>query len=454
MGGVIASVEPGSIAEEVGLRAGDEVMAINGHPLRDVIDYRFYGAEESLEILVRQDGAEAIYEIERDYDDDLGIEFTAPTFDGLRTCDNHCPFCYLKGMPPGLRPSLYVPDDDYRLSFLFGNFVTLTNLDESDWDRLAEQRLGPLYVSVHSTDLSLRRRLLGNSSAPDVLAQLQRLAELGIQVHAQIVLVPGWNDGEHLSRSVADLAALHPAVQSIAVVPVGLTRYQRGRLRLYIPNEAREVLAQIAPWQADFRRRYGITLVYPADEWYLLAGRPVPAAGDYDGFPQIENGVGLVRHFLDEWRDAMRTDLRGFVVSAARLSSPKSQPNGLRDLGGPTVVCGTLIAPLMRQVMGKLAALTGATVEVQPVVNEFFGETVTVSGLLTGQDVIGALRGRSLGDLVLLPRVMFDAAGERTLDGLRLSDIQAALGMPVAMAGTAAELLDTAAHLMQVNAAF
>jgi putative radical SAM enzyme (TIGR03279 family) len=436
MGGVIASVGRGSIAEEVGLRADDEVMAVNGHPLRDVIDYQFYGAEESLEILVQQNGEEVIYEIERDYDEDLGIEFTAPTFDGLRTCNNHCPFCYLKGMPPGLRPSLYIPDDDYRLSFLFGNFVTLTNLNESDWDRLAEQRLSPLYVSIHATDLTLRCRLLGNSSAPDVLAQLQRLAALGIQVHTQIVLVPGWNDSEHLARSVADLAALYPAMQSIAVVPVGLTRYHRSQLRLYTPEEAREILAQIAPWQADFRRRYGVTLVYPSDEWYLVAGQPVPAAENYDGFPQMENGVGLVRRFLDEWREAMHN-----IQCAMRKSRI-------------TVVCGTLIAPLMQQVMGGLAALTGATVEVQPVVNEFFGETVTVSGLLIGRDVIAALGGRRLGDLVLLPRVMFDAAGERTLDDLRLDDIRAALGVRVVVAGTAAELLQAVGRPMQVDAAF
>jgi putative radical SAM enzyme (TIGR03279 family) len=441
MGGVIAGVGPGSIAEEVGLRAGDEVMAINGHPLRDVIDYQFYGAEELLEFLVQQDGEEVIYEIERDYDEDLGIEFTASTFDGVRTCNNHCPFCYLKGMPPGLRPSLYIPDDDYRLSFLFGNFVTLTNLDEGDWDRLAEQRLSPLYVSIHATDLTLRCRLLGNSSVPDVLAQLQRLAALGIQVHTQIVLVPGWNDGEHLARSVAALAALYPAVQSIAVVPVGLTRYQRGRLRLHTPEEAQEILAQIAPWQADFRRRYGVTLVYPSDEWYLLAGQTVPAAENYDGFPQIENGVGLVRRFLDEWRDV-------------RHKSGSSDLRGLQDLGGLTVVCGTLIAPLMRKVAGELSALTGATIEVLPVVNEFFGEAVTVSGLLTGRDVISALGGRRLCDLVVLPRAMFDAAGERTLDALYVEDIETALGVCVVMAGTAAELLQVVGNPVGVDADF
>ncbi|MCR4406890.1 MAG: DUF512 domain-containing protein [Anaerolineae bacterium] len=423
MGGVIARVEPGSIADEVGLRAGDEVLAINGHPLRDIVDYRFYGAEEWLEILVRQDGEEVIYEIEREYGQELGIEFTAHVFDGIRTCDNHCPFCYLKGMPPGLRPSLYIPDDDYRLSFLFGNFITLTNLNESDWHRLAEQRLSPLYVSIHATDLTLRCRLMGNLSAPDVLAQIRRLAALGIQIHAQIVLVPGWNDGEHLEHSVADLAALYPAVQSIAIVPVGLTRYHRGRLRLYTPGEAQAILAQVAPWQANFRRRYGVTLVHLSDEWYLLAGQPLPTAETYDGFPQIENGVGLVRQFLDEWQAVRRH------VKSTRHNAEC------------TMVCGTLIAPLMQKVTDELSALTGTVVHVQPVVNEFFGETVTVSGLLIGQDVIAALRGHRLGGLVLLPRVMFDAAGERTLDDLSPSDIQTALGLPVAMAGTAAELL-------------
>ncbi|MBC7251726.1 MAG: DUF512 domain-containing protein [Anaerolineae bacterium] len=427
MGGVIAEVKPGSIAAELGLRAGDEVLAINGRPLRDVIDYQFYSAEEALEVLVRHQGEEVLFEIERDYGEDLGIEFTAHTFDGIRTCDNHCPFCYLKGMPPGLRASLYIPDDDYRLSFLFGNFVTLTNLDEKDWQRLAEQRLSPLYVSVHATDVALRRRLLGNAAAPDVLEQLRRLRDLGVQVHTQIVLVPGLNDGAALERSVTDLASLYPAVQSIAVVPVGLTRYHRGRMRLYTAAEARDVLVRIASWQADFRRRQGVRLVYAADEWYLLAGQPVPAAGEYDGFPQLENGVGLVRRFLDEWRD---------VAAGGKRAVPR-RPDGCGSL---TVVCGILIAPLLARVADELAALSGATVKVVPVVNAFFGETVTVSGLLVGRDVIAALQGRHLGDGVLLPRVMFDAEGRRTLDGLGLEDFREALGLPVEMAGTPSEL--------------
>ncbi|HIC94366.1 MAG TPA: DUF512 domain-containing protein, partial [Anaerolineae bacterium] len=231
MGGIIAAVRAGSVAEELGLRPGDELLSINGHPLRDIIDYRFYGAEEELELVIRRDGQRLVCLVERGYGEELGIEFVEPTFDGVRHCNNRCPFCFVDQLPRGMRRSLYIKDDDYRLSFLFGNFVTLTNLTEADWQRLAEQRLSPLYVSVHATDLALRRRLLGNPSAPDILQQIGRLGELGIQVHAQIVLIPGLNDGEPLARTVADLAALHPTVQSIAVIPVGLTKHRPPGLR-------------------------------------------------------------------------------------------------------------------------------------------------------------------------------------------------------------------------------
>jgi putative radical SAM enzyme (TIGR03279 family) len=415
-GGVIAEVRSGSIAAELGLRPGDALLSINGHVLRDVIDYRFYGAEEELELVVERGGEQSVYQVERGYDQELGIEFAEPTFDGLRRCNNRCEFCFLNGMPPGMRRSLYVKDDDYRYSFLFGNYITLTNLADDDWDRLAEQRLSPLYVSVHATDLALRRRILGNPAAPDVVEQLERLGRLGIQVHAQIVLIPNLNDSRRLARTVADLAALHPTVQSIAVVPLGLTKYHRGPFRVYRPEEAGPILIQISAWQQEHQRQRGLNLVYASDEWYLLAGQEVPPAEEYDGFPQLENGVGLARMLLDE-------DLR---VSGFRFR-----------VGKVTLVCGTLIAPLLES---RAAELSGVEIEVMPVENRFFWPTVTVSGLLTGRDVVEALRDRNLGDAVFLPRAMFDASGELTLDDVSPDAIWEALGGRVEVAGTMAEV--------------
>jgi putative radical SAM enzyme (TIGR03279 family) len=421
--GVIAAVAEGSIAEREGVRPGDQLVSINGHVLHDVIDYRFYGAEEELELIVERDGQWMVLQVERGYDEDLGIEFAAPTFDGIRRCNSQCAFCFIAGMPTGMRASLYVRDDDYRYSFLFSNFVTLTNLTEADWQRLAEQRLSPLYVSVHATDLALRRRILGNPAAPAVMDQLYRLGGLGIQLHTQVVLMPGLNDGPALAQTVADLATLHPAVQSIAIVPVGLTRYHRVDLRPYRPDEAGPILDQISAWQREYRSQHGLNLVHASDEWYLLAGHEVPSADEYDGFPQLENGVGLTRVFLDEWEEA-RSRVRGSAFKAGKI----------------VLVRGTLIAPLLEGVAAEFGQLTGLEVEVIPVVNEFFGPTVTVSGLLTGRDVIAALQKRDLGDVLFLPRTMLDAAGEVTLDDMTPMEIGSRLGTRVETAGAIGEL--------------
>jgi len=433
--GVIAAVAEGSIAEREGMRPGDHTVSINGHVLRDVIDYRFYGAEEELEIITERNGQRMVFQVERGYDEDLGIEFAAPTFDGIRRCNSQCSFCFIAGMPKGMRSSLYVRDDDYRYSFLFGNFITLTNLTEADWQRLAKQRLSPLYVSIHATDLALRRRILSNPAAPDVMAQLYRLGELGIQLHTQIVLMPGLNDGPALAQTVADLATLCPAVQSIAIVPVGLTRYHRNDLRPYRPAEAEPILDQITAWQQEYQNQHSLNLVYASDEWYLLAGHEVPSSDEYDGFPQLENGVGLTRVFLDEWQEA-RSRVQGSTFKVGKIA----------------LVCGTLIAPLLAEITAEFGQLTRLKVEVIPVVNEFFGPTVTVSGLLTGRDVIAALQqrtveGRDLGDAVFLPRTMFDAAGKVTLDDITPLEIGARLGTRVEMAGAMGELVGRLAFI-------
>jgi len=429
-GGEVSAVRPGSPAARAGLLPGDVVVSINGQRLRDVIDFRFYAADEALELAVRRGEQSLTLHIQRDYGQDVGLEFTAPTFDGIRRCRNRCDFCFIQQMPPGLRPSLYIKDDDYRYSFLFGNYVTLTNLDPSDWARIGEQRLSPLYVSVHASERELRARMLGVPQVPDVLAQLRRLGEMGIETHTQIVVVPGQNDGPALEQTIADLAALYPAVGSIALVPVGITRYHRCGLSPLDAAQAEGILRRVGPLQRRYRRELGVACVYCSDEFYLLAGREVPAAGHYDGFPQLANGVGGTRLLLDDWRKARQ---------------------GWRAGGGArrrvTWACGELIAPVLRGMALEVGELTGAEVQVVAVGNAFFGRSVTVSGLLTGGDVIAALRGQDLGQRVWLPRSMFDEAGEVTLDDVRLEEIGAALGLAVGVAERVSEVVEGAEPL-------
>ncbi len=424
-GGVVAEVRPGSLAEAAGLRAGDRIVSINGHLLRDVIDYRFYAAEEELEIVAVRDAGEPVRcHVVRHYDQDLGLEFTTPTFDGIRRCGNRCSFCFICQMPPGLRASLYVRDDDYRYSFLFGNFITLTNLQEEDWGRIGEQRLTPLYVSVHATDPDLRAKILGVPQIPDVVTQLRRLGALGIDVHTQIVLTPGLNDGPALEQTVEDLAALYPTVASIAVVPVGITRYQSCGLRPLTAKEAASVVARIEPLQREYRRRLGIGLIYCSDEFYLMAGLHLLSTEAYDGFPQRSNGVGLTRQLLDDWGQAKQAGRQG---------------RGLCHRA--TLVCGTLIAPTMRVLAAELTEWTGTAVAVEAVPNDFFGSTVTVSGLLVGEDVVSALQGKDLGDWLILPTAMFNDTGQLTLDGYGLKDIEERLGTRIALADRMSQVL-------------
>lgn len=423
-GGEILSVVPGGLGARVGLFPGDVVLSVNGHLLRDVIDLQFYSADDELKLLVRRPGTgERELTTVREPDEELGIEFTSPTFDGIRLCRNRCEFCFIHQMPGGMRKTLYVRDDDLRYSFLYGNFITLTNWSDEDWSRVAEQRLSPLQVSVHATDRQLRARLLGLPEVPDVMEQIQRLGELGIQVHAQIVVVPGINDGAALERSVQDLAALYPTVQSIGVVPVGLTRFQCRELRTMTTDEARVLLAWAAPLRRRLQRELGSRLVYPSDEVYLLAGTPVPGAGAYEGFPQLNNGIGLLRLLLDDW-----TRLR------------RRLPPALTKLGSATLVCGTLIGPTLQELARQLAAATGTNLCVLAVENAFFGPTVTVSGLLTWADVQAALTGQELGRLLVLPRVMFDAAGGRTLDDVTLDQVCSSVGVPVITADRFSDL--------------
>jgi len=426
-GGRIGGVDPGSLAWRLGIRPGDELITVNGEPVRDVIDYRFLVAEEWLAFGICRGREWMEMEGAREYGEDVGLEFASPVFDEIRLCRNRCPFCFLKGMPPGGRASLYLRDDDYRLSFLYGNFITLTNLSEADWRRIEEQHLSPLYVSVHATDPAVRARCLGRRNLPDVREQLDRLGDMNIQVHAQIVLVPGLNDPPHLERTLQDLAERFPAVQSVSLVPVGLTRYGPPGLRGYSASEARQLLRSLRKWQAGFLEGFGRRWVYAADEWYFLGGRRVPAAARYEGFPQLENGVGLTRRWLDDWGRWRR-----------RLGKTGASGSGRKRVA---LVCGTMIAPVMQKTARELGALSGTDVLVKAVENRYFGPSVSVSGLLTGADVAEGLADTGDVDIILLPRAMFDLRGERTLDEWSVVELEARLGVRVRVAGEVSELV-------------
>jgi len=426
-GGRVTSLEPGGLGDALGLRVGDRLLRLNGHPLRDVIDLQFYGADEEVNLAVERGGAELELHGCRPYGQGWGVGFDSLLFDGMRTCRNHCLFCFVKGLPAGLRPSLYVRDDDYRLSFLQGNFVTLTNLTDGDWQRLAEQRLSPLYVSVQATAPELRQRLLGGRSIPDVRQQIARLGELGVAVHAQVVVCPGLNDGAALEQTVSDLWQLRDSVESLALVPVGLTAHHPLHLQPVGADAARAVLSLAERWRRRAYREVGRRFVYPSDEFYLLAGRVLPSAVTYDGFPQLANGVGLVRRFLDGWRWQER-----------RLSRSSSPAPAVRSA---TLVSGRAFAPFLDAVAHSLASFLGIECGAVAIENRLFGPGVTVAGLLAAEDVLAALEGRELGEIVVLPRSMLDAAGEQTLDGWSVERLARALGRPVATAATPAELV-------------
>lgn len=424
-GALIARVREGGPADRAGVRPGDRLVAIDGLVPRDLTDVRIQVQDsERVALDLERDGVPLVKRVRLTEDDlDLGVDFEQPTFDGLRQCNNNCEFCFIRGLPKGLRRSLYVRDDDYRYSFLFGSFVTLTNLAEEDWHRIAFQRLTPLRVSVHSTDPELRARLLANPNAAPILPQLRWLGKAGIQVHAQIVLSPDINDREQLEKTATELASLNGVVASMAVVPVGISDYLRVReLRAVTPEDAADTLDRIARLRRRFKREYGSGLIFPSDELYLLAGRKLPGTAYYEDFPQIQNGVGLTRVMLADWRRSRR-----------RL------PERIEPARSVAWLCGRAAAPALRLIADEIRAVDGLDVGVRMVENTLFGSSITVSGLMSGRDIVRVL-GEAPADLAILPRNAFGFDGERTLDEYTVEMIEEESGVRVALGRTAGDL--------------
>ncbi|MGG6267577.1 TIGR03279 family radical SAM protein [Leptolyngbya sp. AN03gr2] len=418
---LVTSVLSGSIAEEIGFEKGDRVVSINGEKPRDLIDYQFLCADEVLELeVIDKKGKTHHIEIEKDYDEDLGLEFDSALFDGLIQCTNRCPFCFIDQQPPGKRDSLYFKDDDYRLSFLYGSYLTLTNLTAREWNRIEQMRLSPLYVSVHATEADVRSRLLKNPRAGQILDQMRWFQERQLQIHAQVVLCPGINDGEHLTRTIEDLAQFHtgdiPTVASIAVVPVGLTRFRptEDELIPVSPEKAREVITQVQALQNKFRKERGSTIVWLADEWFLIAGEDLPPESHYGDYPQIGNGVGSIRLFLKE-----------FSKAAKRL------PKAVTPDRNYVWILGNAVEKAFTPLLDRFNQVEGLTVRMVALNSDYWGQSITVTGLLTGQDILNTLQGQDLGDGVLLPSVMLKQGEAVFLDDMRVEDLEQKLNTQI-----------------------
>lgn len=411
----ISGITPGSRAESLGIQPGDVLLSINGHPVTDVLDYRFFETERELRLTIFHSGEEQVLELVKPQYAEIGLEFDTYLMDRERSCRNKCIFCFIDQLPPGMRETLYFKDDDDRLSFLFGNYITLTNLSDREIDRILQMHISPINVSVHTMDPILRCKMMSNRFAGDSLRYLYRLAQGGVKLNCQIVLCPGVNDGPALEYSLQKLYELGENLLSVACVPVGLTRYREGLYPLepYDKDSAGAVLDILERYGETFLRERGSRTVYPSDEFYLLAERPIPPLEFYEDFPQIENGVGMLRNLQDEF---------DWALVEAR---PPEKP---RKVTIPTGECGcSFINELLDGLRQKCHNLT---VDLVPVHNDFFGGTVNVTGLLTGQDLVKNLKGRELGDEVLIVSNMLRADEDIFLDDMTLSELSEALGVP------------------------
>lgn len=420
----IRSVKPGSIAAEMEIEPGDMLLAINGQPVEDVFDYQYLAEDEYIEVSIRKaDGEEWLLEIDKDNDEELGIEFENGLMDDYRTCRNRCIFCFIDQMPKGMRETLYFKDDDSRLSFLQGNYVTLTNMSDHDIERIIRYRLSPINISFQTMNPDLRCRMLNNRFAGEALKKVDRLFEGGIRMNGQIVLCKGINDGKELDYSIRELTKYMPNLQSVSVVPVGLTRFREGLYPLepFTKEDAGEVLGLIHTWQDRLYAGHGTHFVHASDEWYLLAGRELPEQERYDGYPQLENGVGMVRLLLSEFEDACR--------------ALQSAGSAKRELPVPVTVSmatGRLAYPYIKRMAERMETLfLGLTVQVFEIRNDFFGEQITVSGLLTGTDIISQLKGKDLGSALMLPENVLRSGEGVFLDDVTLAQMEDALHLPI-----------------------
>ena len=413
----IAEVSPASLGFELELESGDRIIKVNGRPVRDYLDFRFQTAGETELVLeVRKNtGEDWELQIERGEGEDFGLSFEQIV---PRQCANECIFCFCNGNPADARPSLFIKDEDVRLSFLYGNYTTLTSISEDEMRRIIEQRLSPQYVSVHATDLDVRAYLLGiDKERADIAPKLRRLLDAGIDIHAQVVLCPGINDGQILRRTIADLAAEYPRISSVAIVPLGLTRYNTdARLTAVTPDFCRQVIAEVALIQSDFRKNFGTTFAFLGDEIYLRAGRAVPGRSHYGDYPQIEDGIGMVRSFNNEF--------------AALVKKLKQQSSVQIPQVHGTILTGALFAPILKTLIESLNVRFGTELMVEGVENNYFGGDVSVAGLLTGGDLLSA-RARISGKFVIIPKSTLKSDEDIMLDGMTLQDLTMKLGLPV-----------------------
>lgn len=427
---VVKEVMSGSIAEEMGIEAGDVLLSVNDNEIEDVFDYRYLMKDVYVEVLVRKaDGEEWLLEIDKDYDEDLGVEFENGLMSDYRSCSNKCIFCFIDQMPPGMRETLYFKDDDSRLSFLQGNYITLTNMAEKDVERIIQMQLAPINISVQSTNPELRCKMLNNRFAGEKLRFLDRFYEGHVEMNGQIVCCKGVNDGEELRRSITDLMKYLPFMRSVSVVPAGITKYREGLypLELFTREEAGEIIDMIEAYQKVCFDQYGLHFIHASDEFYMLAERDFPEEDRYDGYIQLENGVGMMRLFREEFSEAMRAAL--------------VDPNSRSRLAGVTrtlsVATGELSFSVIREAAEELGrACPGIVIHVFPIRNDFFGKTITVAGLVTGQDLIRQLKerqqgGESLGDTLFIPANMLRSGEQVFLDDVTVQDVEQALGLSV-----------------------
>ncbi|MSS15176.1 DUF512 domain-containing protein [Lachnospiraceae bacterium Oil+RF-744-WCA-WT-11] len=415
----IESVDAGSIAEELDIEPGDVLVSVNGKKVEDIFDYRYLCDDEKLLVVIRKpDGEEWELEIEKDPDEDLGIGFGGGLMSEYRSCRNHCIFCFVNQMPKGMRDTLYFHDDDARLSFLQGNYITMTNMSDHDIDRIILYHLEPINISFHTMNPELRKKMLHNRFAGDIMPKVMRLKKAGIRLNGQIVLCKGWNDGEDLEHSLKTFEQLLPELESVSVVPVGMTKFRdenhQVQLEPFKKEDAAAVIDQIERWQNYYFQKYGTHLVHASDEWYILADRPLPPEDNYDGYQQLENGVGMVRLLIEETRASL------------------AQLNGDGRHRKAAIATGKLAAPylakLVKEIQGKFPNISCRVI---PIRNDFFGEMITVSGLITGSDLKKQLRGQELGEELLLPVNMFRAGEQVFLDDVTVQELEQTLQIKV-----------------------